>query len=121
MEEIGVFKQCPMCLNEWKTRGEFLGDDTLVINGYGADFERLEWGLFYFTHNTENCRSTMAIQASKFLSLYSGKKYPERRTGKDDCPGYCLEEKQLDRCQALCECAFNREVIQVIKERQNKE
>jgi len=62
----------------------------------------------------------MAIEAKNFLSLYAGRRYTERRTGKEECPGYCLEEKQLNRCDALCECAFNREIIQIIKNRHNK-
>lgn len=115
------FKICPMCSKEWETRDEFLADQAIELIGYKADFERLEWGLFYFTHNVDGCFSTMALEAKDFLSLYSGQKYTERRTGMEECPGYCLDEKQLDRCDALCECAFNREIIQIIKERQGKQ
>lgn len=109
-----------MCSTQWKTRDDFLGDSTLFINGYGADFERLEWGLFYFTHAVEGCYSTMAIFAEQFLDLYAGDRFNERRTAEEDCPRYCLDEKQLNRCDAFCECAFNREVIQIIKARQGK-
>ncbi len=119
MEEKKVFKHCPMCQNEWKTRDAFLDDNTLKLNGYGVDFERLELGLFYFTHHVDGCHSTLAIQAGDFLNLYSGTQHSERRTGKEGCPGYCLQQDQLDRCEALCECAFNREVMQLIKSRQN--
>ena len=120
MADETIFKTCPMCLTEWKTRDDFLDDKSLELNGYKADFEKLEWGLFFFTHKKEDCLSTMTIEAKDFLSLYSGKKYTERSTGEEDCPGYCLDENQLNRCDALCECAFNREVIQIIKERQGK-
>lgn len=120
MVEKAIFKKCPMCFFEWKTRDEFLDDKKLNINGYLADFDKLEWGLFLFTHHKTNCFSTLAIRAEDFLSLYSGPRYKERRTGKEDCPGYCLDKNQLDRCDALCECAFNREVIQIIKKRQKK-
>lgn len=115
-----IFKKCPMCTFEWKTRDEFLDDNSLKLNGYQVDLDELEWSLFLFTHFQENCFSTMAIRAKDFLSLYSGKKYAERRTGKEDCPGYCLDKKQLNRCDAFCECAFNREVMQIIKSRQSK-
>jgi hypothetical protein len=117
MPEKKLFKRCPRCSAEWETRDKFLDDESLEINGYGADFECLECSLFYFTHKTEGCFSTMTIEAKAFLDLYPGKKYTERRTGKEECPGYCLEEKQLSRCEAFCECAFNREIIQIIKER----
>ncbi len=120
MEEKEVFKVCPMCSTEWVTRDEFLNDLSLEINGYGADFERLDWSLFYFTHKKEGCFSTMVVEAKDFLDLYSGKKYTERRTGLEDCPGYCLDKEQLNRCEALCECAFNREIINLIKIRQSK-
>ncbi len=120
MTEEKIFKKCPMCSTEWKTRDEFLDDLSLIIDGYQADFEKLERGLFYFTHIKEGCLSTMALEAKDFLSLYSGEKYTERRTGKEECPGYCLDKEQLNRCDAICECAFNREVIQIIKERQGK-
>jgi len=113
-----IFKICPMCSTVWETRDDFLRDKSLHINGYGADFEKLEWSLFYFTHSKEGCLSTLAIEAGKFLDLCSEKKFIKRRTGQDDCPGYCLEKDQLDRCSAMCECAFNREVIQIIKDRQ---
>jgi len=120
MSEREFFKICPMCSYKWKIRDEFLDDKSLELNGYQADFDKLEWSLFLFTHYKENCYSTMAIQAKDFLSLYSGKKYTEQRAGTDDCPGYCLDKNQLDRCDALCECAFNREVIQIIKTRLTK-
>lgn len=114
-----AFKVCSMCSKIWVSRDEFLDDKTLKLNGYHADFEKLECGLFYFTHNVEACYSTLAIEAKDFLDLYSGKKYTEIRAGKDGCPRYCLEKEQLSRCNVHCECAFNREVMQIIKERQN--
>ena len=119
MAQKEIFKTCPMCSTVWKTRDEFLNDTSLEINGYGADFEKLERSFFYFTHTKEGCLSTSVIKAKHFLDLYSGERFTERRTGQDDCPGYCLEKNQLNRCGAMCECAFNREVIQIIKERQN--
>ena len=112
-----VFKICPMCSTVWKTRGDFLGDKTLEVNGYVTDFEKLEWSLFYFTHSKKNCGSTMAIEVKEFLNLYSGEQYTERRMGQEECPGYCLEKEQLNRCDAHCDCAFNREVLDVIKEK----
>ncbi len=120
MTERKIFKMCPMCSTEWESRDQFLDDKSLELNGYGADFEKLEWSLFYFTHKKEGCFSTMALEAKEFLDLYTGKKFTERRTDEEECPGYCHDEEQLDRCEALCECAFNREIINIIKERHNK-
>jgi hypothetical protein len=114
------FKTCPMCGTQWADLDEFLDDPSLEICGYMADFGKLERGLFFFNHRAEDCHTTLTIFAGQFISLYNGTTYTERRTGKEGCPGYCLEKDQLDRCDAFCECAFNREVIQVIKARQGK-
>ena len=121
MTEKSIFKVCPMCSTKWLTRDDFLDDQSLEINGYGADFEKLEWSLFYFTHKVEGCFSTMALEAKDFLSLYKGEKYTDRRTGEEECSKHCLDKEQLNRCEAFCECAFNREIIQIIKDRHKKE
>mgnify|MGYP006295307815 FL=1 len=120
MPESGPFRTCPMCGEEWRTQEDFISDPSLSINGYVADFESLELSLFYFTHHKEGCHSTLTIPAERFQNLYEGPKFAERRTGKEECPGYCLEKEQLGRCDAACECAFNREVIQVIREKQSQ-
>lgn len=114
------FKTCPMCGTQWADLDQFLDDPSLEICGYMADFGKLERGLFFFNHRIEGCHSTLTIFAGQFKDLYNGATYTERRTGKEGCPGYCLEIDQLDRCDAFCECAFNREVIQIIKARQGR-
>ncbi len=92
----------------------FIQDRSLRLNGYQVDFESLEQGLFYFTHTVKGCNSTMALEARDFFDLNPGKRYQERRTGKKECPRYCLDENQLDRCEARCECAFVRDIIGVV-------
>lgn len=114
------FKTCPMCGTEWANIDAFLDDPSLEICGYMADFGKLERGLFFFNHLTEDCHTTLTIFTGQFIGLYNGTRFTERRTGKEDCPGYCLDKNQLDRCDAFCECAFSREVIQIIKARQGK-
>ena len=113
-----AFKKCPGCFTIWDSRDEFLSDSSLELNGYKSDFQKLEYGLFFFTHKVDNCFSTMALEAGDFVDLYSGNIYPEHKTLSEECPQYCIDEKQLSRCDALCECAFVREVIQIIMERQ---
>ena len=112
--ETDGFKKCPCCGEIWKSRDDFIRDTSLYFNGYMADFLVLEKGLFYFTHLVEGCRSTLVAPAGQFLDLYSGERYTPNNVGKDDCPGYCLENGPLQRCDAVCEYAFVREVIQVI-------
>lgn len=108
-----------MCAFKWQSRDDFIEDPSLEINGYLADLEELKYSQFYFTHNVAGCGSTMVIEARDFFSLYSGPSYKERRTDQEDCPGYCRDKEQLDRCAAYCECAFNREIIQLIRARQS--
>lgn len=112
------FKQCPSCGERWETQDAFLKDLTLSLNGYKADFEELQYGMFFFTHQKPDCQSTMVIEVSEFMNLYTGEIYGERMTGEEDCPGYCVDTGQLSRCDALCECAFVREIIHIIKQRQ---
>ena len=117
MSTTELFKQCPGCFQAWTSRTDFLQDSQLELNGYKADFERLDYGLFFFTHHKSDCFSTMAIEVVDFKDLYAGEIYTERRTGEEECPGYCLDKDQLERCDALCECAFVREIMQIIKDR----
>jgi hypothetical protein len=119
MEDDTIFKKCPLCLHCWKTRKEFLDDRTLKLNGYQADFEEIDDGLFFFTHQVEDCFSTMAVMSVDFHDMYTGIKYPKRKTGSDECPGHCLKKDQFDRCDAECEYAFVREILHLIREHQD--
>lgn len=115
--EEQIFKACPMCAKRWESRDIFLDDRELFFNGYQANFGNIEEGLFYFTHETAECGSTMVIKALAFLPLYSGKRYTGVRQLSKECPRYCLDRNQLQRCQVHCEYAFVREVSQIIKDR----
>ena len=112
-----VFKVCPMCAFIWEDRTAFLADRTLHYNGYQADFEGEEKGLFYFTHHTTACGSTMTIEAKHFLSLYKGTHYEHTRRLSEKCPRYCLESSELWRCPTDCRHAFVREVSQILLDR----
>jgi len=114
-----IFKTCPCCQKTWPTQAEFVADEQLQFNGYQADFEKLEYGMFFFTHMIDDCCSTMVIEVNEFLNLFTGTRYQERKTGTEDCPGYCKNKEALDRCEALCECAFVREVCHIIKKRKD--
>ncbi len=113
-----------MCNKQWPDRETFLVDETLELNGYGADLDKLEYGLFYFTHKVPECLSTMTINAGAFFDLYTGPEYSDNMFESDECPKFCLKKEKLDRCAVLCENAFVREIIHIIakrKKRENKE
>lgn len=118
MNDIVIFKKCPLCGQTWRSRKEFLEERALELNGYLADFESIENGMFFFTHHIDGCFSTMTILAKDFIDMYTGIKYTERKKDREECPGYCLQKNQLNRCEAACEYAFVREIIQKIREYQ---
>jgi len=107
------FKICSACNFVWAERNVFLGDHGIKATGYQVDFNRLKSGLFLFKH--ASCHSTISIPAGEFTDLYNGEIFEMRSTGKGDCPGYCLRKNELRPCPAKCECAFVREVLQLVK------
>ena len=106
------FKKCPPCGTKWMNRDDFLGDPDIEMIGYQADFEELTAGLFLFNHI---CRGTLAVNAGIFQDLYDGPILEERIEGTEACLGYCEHEDELRPCPNQCECAYVREIIQVIR------
>ncbi|BBO71759.1 hypothetical protein DSCA_56890 [Desulfosarcina alkanivorans] len=89
-----------------------MDDPELHVIGYQPNFKKFTTGLFYFNHS---CGSTLAIPASYFVDLYHGPVFQKRATGSDHCPEHCLRKEDLEPCLAECECAYIREVLQIIK------
>lgn len=115
MAEHRVVYHCSGCNYLWNNRSEFLEDQNIILNGYQVNFIDLTLGWFLFTHKVKSCNSTMALSATHFLDLYSGPIYQDRKTGTEECPEYCLHQDNLERCPSTCECAFVREIIQVVR------
>ncbi|MBN1866035.1 hypothetical protein JW916_01965 [Candidatus Sumerlaeota bacterium] len=109
----GVFKECPLCGHQWLSRSEFLSDSEVEILGYQVSYEDLNLGLLYFNHLV--CRTTFTIEAGDFADLYEGEVFQESRAGTEDCPEYCHRIRELRPCPVECECAYVREIIQVIR------
>jgi hypothetical protein len=97
----------------------FLDDPTLELIGYQPNFSELEAGLFLFQHNTPDCGTSLAIEAGRFSDLYDGPIFTESLRGTDKCCGYCVHQSELRRCPAKCECAYVREILQIIRQRQS--
>jgi hypothetical protein len=106
------FKKCPKCGFVWPFRDDFLSDPDIVIIGYQADFKALSAGLFYFNHS---CKGTMALHAGLFEDLHEGPIFEARATGSEACPEYCIHQDELRPCPLECECAYTRDIIQVVK------
>jgi len=107
-----VFKECLPCGYKWFLRDDFLSDPSIEIIGYQVNFDDLAAGIFLFNHS---CGATFSLSVRNFNGVYVGPIFQNRATGSDDCPGYCLYQDQLDRCSARCECAYVRNIIDIIK------
>lgn len=116
MEQPTAFKTCPCCATRWESKCDFLSDPALDVNGYQVNMEDLEKGLIFFTHKQNDCHSTLAIPVSEFLDQYSGPRYTENKALSPECPRYCIDESNLERCEVICECAFVREMLHMIHE-----
>ena len=75
-------------------------------------FESLTAGYFVFNHA---CQTSLAVMVREFCDLYDGPVYAVRRTGTPECPEYCLHQGELRGCPARCECAFVRDILQLIR------
>ena len=89
-----------------------MADGNISIIGYQANFDNLESGHLYFNHN---CNNTIVLSTDQFSDLYEGPTFAERKTGTQACPQYCLKKDELKQCQAECECAYVRNIIQWFK------
>ena len=107
-----MFKQCGKCGQVWQTRDQFLNDQDIELIGYQANFKELHAGLLYFNHV---CKSTLALKAEVFVDLYKGPIFEKRQTGEAHCPEYCINQSELRPCPEACECAYIREIMQLIK------
>ncbi len=109
-----MYRTCTVCGREWDSREQFLSDPQVKLIGYQVSFRDLSEGFFLFNHEATGCNTTMAIDAGHFFDLYEGPMFEGRMRGTKECPGYCLHKSELARCPIQCECAFVREVLQLI-------
>jgi hypothetical protein len=96
-----------------------MGDSNLDFIGYQVNFSDLELGYFLFNHMV--CQSTIAVHAGLFRNLYDGPVFSERNTNSENCPGYCRDRDALERCSEKCECAYIREIMQIVRNWPNGE
>src|SRR3989339_443745 len=108
------FKECPNCHYMWPDRTTFLSDPMLSLVGYQANFSDLVAGYFLFNHDTPDCGTSLAIEAGKFSDMHNGPIFEERMTGTKECPDYCKSSSSLDPCFNKCECAYVRDILQVV-------
>lgn len=110
---MNAFKKCSCCELPWLGRDEFLNDGQIELVGYQANFSQLELGYLLFNHLS--CESTIAVHAGLFKDLYSGPIFAQRLTGTEGCQGFCKDSVALEPCDQKCECAYVREILQIIR------
>jgi hypothetical protein len=94
----------------------FLADPDLKIAGYQVHFQDLKGGLFYFSHLSENCGTTLAIPVGNFASLSDRPILTSRGKQPEGCPNLCVREGSTEACPIECECLWVREIMQVIQD-----
>lgn len=107
------FKECPCCGHTWLKRVEFMKDPNLGTVGYQVNFDNLLLGFFLFEH--ASCGSSIAVPAGRFRDLYDGPVFSQNLAGTEDCPEYCFRESELRPCPERCECAYVREILQIVR------
>jgi len=107
-----VFIECFPCGNKWFNQDDFLEDLSIEIIGYQVNFNELEAGVLLFKHS---CGATLDLSVRDFKKLFPGPIFIKRATGTEECPEYCLYQDKLDLCPSVCECAYVRAIIDIIK------
>lgn len=109
------FLSCTMCEACWPDIESIITDETLEVCGYQARFDEPTQGMILITHMADGCRTTLGVGVAQLAPLYRGPVYTERKTGTDECGGLCLFEHRLEECEAECDMAWVRRVIQAMR------
>lgn len=114
-ERTDAFKQCTVCGKVWPDIRDMVLDPELQVDGYQACFTDPQLGLILLTHRAPDCGNTLALVIKTLRVLYAGPVYSERQTGLEPCRDYCLRRNILEECDAECELAWARTVLQYFR------
>lgn len=112
MAPVESFKKCNHCEASWAAREDFIHDPDVVLIGYQANFVNLEKGLFLFNHS---CQSTLSVNVLAFSDMSSQPIFRQKKSGSDECSGFCLHKNDFRPCPVQCECVYVREILQLLK------
>jgi hypothetical protein len=122
-ERLGLnkaYKECKCCNHAWKSGDDFLYDVNTELISYQANFFQLQLGWLLFNHHS--CRTTLAISVADMQDMYQGEIFTEQLVDTKDCPGYCRNKHELENCvNTKCECNYVREILQLIKNKKDKQ
>ncbi len=112
-----VFKKCSCCGDEWPTLSDLIRDEQVKIIGYQAAFSDSYEGLFFFSHQTEDCGTTIAIPVSCFEKLHDGPEYTQTLACTELCSGLCQSFYDFGTCPRECGMRWARDIISVLENR----
>jgi hypothetical protein len=110
------YRHCT-CGKVWKTRDDLLRDAKVKLVGYQPDFVNRKYNHFLFQHGVRGCGQYFGIRASDFADLREKECSNELCTGKENCPGYCLNTLDLRICSVTCRNASDRVLAARIRDR----
>jgi hypothetical protein len=99
-----------MCTKEWPSVEAFLDDPAVEYTGFQPDFSLELQGLFYFTHDADQCGSTMAIWVETFIPIYLARQTLTNEQEPESCVKYCLDRQALGSCRLDCKNAIARRI-----------
>jgi hypothetical protein len=106
---------CGLCGKVWHCLDDVVADAGLELTGYQARFDDPADGLVLVTHRIFGCGTTLAFPVSVLRPLYCGPEYTERMALTDECSRQCLDHNLLEVCEAPCDMAWVRRVMQSIR------
>lgn len=119
------FKTCPLCSTSWYTIDDFIRDSEIEVIGYQPHPEKTGAGLFIFGHR--HCNSSISVQLEALSDLQVcltqdadsvyiiGPDMIQEENSTEVCYTNCLRKTDSSNGNKRCECAYVREVIQLIK------
>jgi len=115
--KMKIFKKCSCCGTAWETLNDLIRDEQVQIIGYQAAFSDSYEGLFFFSHRTAECGTTIALPVSCFARLYKGPEFTVNLGNSDKCSGLCKSVHDLGECTNECEMRRARDIIAVLESR----
>ena len=112
-----AFKKCSCCNHAWGSLIDLVRDDQVDVIGYQASFNDRYEALFFFSHNVEECGTTIALPATLFTPLYDGPEYTLNKAFTKECSGLCQTFFDFSECSNECSMRWVRDIIQMLKTR----
>ena len=96
------FKTCSFCQKSWETRKDFLLDPDIILIGYQPDPMELQYGMGYFNHNLDKCRTTLTILQGELCKEPLENMEPLISQYQNNCPSSCSEILPMVKCKRDC-------------------